>query len=117
MSTGGRQRGKRVSRLAANELVRRIDACLGAVADIDTPRRSGADGSADDSDGSDGAAETVTVYLDELADLDVEREVRRLKSGRAPNADALGGLPARTTTATRLSRNWNSLREPPYRKH
>ena len=67
-------------------LVRRVDGRLAGVEsrDADVDRGSGADA-------SDGAAsdesETVTVSLDELADLDVEREVQQLKTERAPGDD------------------------------
>ncbi len=71
---------------AAYVLVRRVDARLGGgdARGSETDRRANADGAGADSDD---ANETVTVSLDDLADLDVEREVRQLKGERTPNGN------------------------------
>lgn len=66
-------------------IVRRLDAQLAGSAGNQT-RRVETDRQAGDENG-DRQAATVTVSLDDLDDLDVEREVRQLKAERSGGSD------------------------------
>jgi len=79
------------------------------------------DGKKRDSDDANDA--NVTVSLDELTDLDVEREVRQLKtqqaSGREERSVTGGATTAREQQddGSSVAADRRSRREPPYRKH
>ena len=70
--------------VTAYVLIRRVDARLGGAQNADVDQRTDVDGAESDSNDTTG---TVTVSLDELAELDVEREVRQLKATQAPSRD------------------------------
>lgn len=69
-------------------LVRQIDMRLTGASDSAGPRTSRTeDGQSSNGRSDDGTPETVTVSLDDLEDLDVEREVRQLKAERSGEVD------------------------------
>ncbi|ELZ42342.1 hypothetical protein C471_04865 [Halorubrum saccharovorum DSM 1137] len=68
-------------------LVRKIDVRLTSSSDSTSRRTSRAGSDQTASDGDDETSGTVTVSLDNLEDLDVEREVRQLKAERSEGPD------------------------------
>ena len=84
-------------------LVRQADAYLGRAHNSDVSRRSDRDGSKGDSNDTNDA--NVTVSLDELTDLDVEREVRQLKTQRASGREERSVTGGATTARERQDDN------------
>ncbi|QAU13651.1 hypothetical protein EKH57_13500 [Halorubrum sp. BOL3-1] len=74
--------------VTAYVLVRKVEVLLTGPSDS-TGRRTGRTGGNQESNRDNGeeTPQTVTMSLDELEDLDVEREVRQLKSERAEGTD------------------------------
>ncbi|TKX71157.1 hypothetical protein [Halorubrum sp. SP9] len=73
--------------VTAYVLVRQIDVLLTEPSDAPGRRDRTGNEQGTNRDSGERASQTVTVSLDELSDLDVEREVRQLKAQRSESLD------------------------------